>query len=434
MSLPGRVIGSVSGAVLAVLIVPTVIGFASDPTTVNSAKGYSQEAAKALSNVGGQIGDSQDGQSNSSASGESSSSDQGAAASSSQDANQPVSAIQERQLTKSYVVIGSGADQSQLDTLKSTLNVSDDTTALTSNAQDVKQYTDIDVEDSSVISSVSVIPASKGSGVNVTIADFQGKNNITQITQEQYAMVATMAGLKDVTITVTADKPISGHGALAGLYKALAADGITVSNENTQVANGMLDSTNQAIADNPDDDEYASKLAGAVLDASGKVANGEDPAKALKESLDTAGIADKTSESAQKSIADQLTKFQSTPVAGVKDYSDNIKDTTQSLISGGYADDVDNTISKLTGKNQNILQKTGTSFVNGWHVVVGWGQSAWTWVSTMGKGAKTEITNKVDEQSSSEQSSSGSSKQLDNGQAPDSNDQSVSIVSGSSAE
>ena len=73
-----------------------------------------------------------------------------------------------------------------------------------------------------MISSVAIAPGDPGSGVKANIKDYNGSNNITQVTSQQYAMVAQMAGVTDVSIVVTANRPVSGESALTGVYKGLS--------------------------------------------------------------------------------------------------------------------------------------------------------------------------------------------------------------------
>ena len=97
------------------------------------------------------------------------------------------------------------------------------------------------------------------------VKKFNGEDNITKVTAQQYAMVAQMAGVTDVTITVSANRAVSGESALTGVYKAIAADGVSLNEQNTQSANQMLTATNGAIEANKDDSKYPGKLMAALV-------------------------------------------------------------------------------------------------------------------------------------------------------------------------
>lgn len=78
---------------------------------------------------------------------------------------------------------------------------------------------------SGVWSSAMIQKTSSGSGINVKILDYDGKNNITTITANQYKNAALTAGISDANIYVTSAIPIDGSGALAGVYAAYAKNG-----------------------------------------------------------------------------------------------------------------------------------------------------------------------------------------------------------------
>lgn len=124
------------------------------------------------------------------------------------------SSTQTHTLNKSYVVYGAGA--ADKDELSNILGVNNDFTTLTATASDYQKY--INANDSTtnaaMVSSVSIVPTDPGSGVKVNVKKFNGQSNITKVTAQQYAMVAQMAGVTDVTITVSANRPVSGESAL----------------------------------------------------------------------------------------------------------------------------------------------------------------------------------------------------------------------------
>ena len=199
------------------------------------------------------------------------------------------SSTQTHTLNKSYVVYGAGA--ADKDELSNILGVNNDFTTLTATASDYQKY--INANDSTtnaaMVSSVSIVPTDPGSGVKVNIKKFNGQSNITKVTAQQYAMVAQMAGVTDVTITVSANRPVSGESALTGVYKALSEDGINLNNQNTQSANQMLSATNDAIDANKNDSSYPGKLMAAVGDTTKQInkqkRQGEQPTQVQIENI-----------------------------------------------------------------------------------------------------------------------------------------------------
>ena len=71
--------------------------------------------------------------------------------------------------------------------------------------------------------------------MKVNIAEYNGSNNITEVTNSMPWL--QMAGVKDVIITVTADKSVSGESAPTGATRP-SSGWLNVESENTQVANG----------------------------------------------------------------------------------------------------------------------------------------------------------------------------------------------------
>ncbi|WP_367296463.1 DUF1002 domain-containing protein [Levilactobacillus yonginensis] len=288
------------------------------------------------------------------------------------------STVQTKALSKAYVVYGAGLASEDKDTVSTALGVKSNYTSLTASGSDYAKYLNsAGTTDASMISSVALAPADPGTGVKVNIADYNGSNNITEVTSQQYAMVATMAGVKDVIITVTADKSVSGESALTGVYKALAADGLTLNSENTQAANGVLDATQPAIDSNNNDKKYPGKLMAAVGDVSSDLAkqrqNGNDLATKsdiedmLNKALAKRGISKNTSSTQITNIAVALSKVQQAPVSTSKSYVTNVTNVANSLansIGNKMAGVKDFANSADAKKAENFIVRIWNSIVN----------------------------------------------------------------------
>lgn len=246
-------------------------------------------------------------------------------------------------LSSSYVVYGAGAPQSVYSDLNDTMDVDSSFKKLTATAADYQQYigNDSSTTNAAMISSVSIAPTDPGSGVKVNIRKYNGKSNITKVTAQQYAMVAQMAGVTDITINVTANRPVSGESALTGVYKAFAADGHQLNPQNTSAANSVMDATQGAIDANSDDKNYAGKLMAAVGDVSkqiaqkkqnsGELATKQDIQKMLNDALEKRGIEDQTSTRQQNKIANSLVTFQNSPISSSKTYVNNVTNTINNV-------------------------------------------------------------------------------------------------------
>lgn len=248
-------------------------------------------------------------------------------------------------LSKSYVVYGAGVPQSQYHDLNQAFGSIDDSfQQLTATASDYNEYInkgqDSGTTNAAMISSVAIAPGDPGSGIKVNIKKYNGESNITQVTAQQYAMVAQMAGVKDVTITVTANRPVSGTSALTGVYVALAKDGADLNTVNTSTANDMIGATQDAISQNDDDKSYPGKLMAAVGDTSKQVAqqkqNGQQVTQPqaesmLKDNLAKRGISDQTPASSITKIGQVLVNFQNAPISNSKSYINNVGNTIDNV-------------------------------------------------------------------------------------------------------
>lgn len=242
-------------------------------------------------------------------------------------------------LSNSYVVYGAGASDQQ--ELNSVLSVKNNFKKLTATAADYKRYIDPNgsTTDEAMISSVSIVPTDPGSGIKVNVNKFNGRNNITKVTAQQYAMVAQMAGVTDVTITVSANTPVSGESALTGVYVAIQNDGVPLNNQNTQAANQMLGATNDAINANKGNNDYPGKLMAAVGDTTKAInqnqKNGKEPSKdeiqtMLNHRLFIHGIYSET-KNYEQPIVNALIQFNNSPISSSNDYSSHVDDTIKNV-------------------------------------------------------------------------------------------------------
>ena len=246
-------------------------------------------------------------------------------------------------LSAAYVVYGAGAPQSVYTDLNDTMDVDSSFKKLTATAADYHQYIGSDpTTNAAMISSVAIAPTDPGSGVKVNIKKYNGRSNITKVTAQQYAMVAQMAGVTDITINVTANRPVSGESALTGVYKAFAADGHQLNPQNTSAANSVMDATQGAIDENSDDKNYAGKLMAAVGDVSkqiaqqkqrnnGQLATKQDIQEMLDKALRSRGIDDQTSQAQQTKIVNSLITFQNSPISSSKSYVNNVSNTINNV-------------------------------------------------------------------------------------------------------
>ena len=126
---------------------------------------------------------------------------------------------------------------------------------------------------SGVWSSAMIQKTSSGSGINVKILDYDGKNNITTITANQYKNAAMTAGISDANIYVTSAIPIDGSGALAGVYAAYAKNGNALNQKQVNAAQDEMNTLSGITQDNKNKKGYSdAQLNNAVAGAKNEMA------------------------------------------------------------------------------------------------------------------------------------------------------------------
>lgn len=88
-----------------------------------------------------------------------------------------------------------------------------------------------------MFSSAKITRKDEGEGLVIQIVT---PDNITQVTTEMYANAMLTAGIENATVEVAAPKPVTGHSALVGIYKAYEVNGEQLDPERTDVANDEL--------------------------------------------------------------------------------------------------------------------------------------------------------------------------------------------------
>lgn len=178
------------------------------------------------------------------------------------------------------VTLGSSLTESQksgtLKTLTAPLNGANYQT-ITVTGSDLVKYLnpsgDNFTTNSGVWSSAMIQKTSAGSGINVKILDYDGKNNITTITANQYKNAALTAGISDANIYVTRAIPIDGSGALAGVYAAFAKNGDALNQKQVNAAQDEMNTLSGITRENKSKDGYSdAQLNNAVAGAKSDMA------------------------------------------------------------------------------------------------------------------------------------------------------------------
>ena len=109
---------------------------------------------------------------------------------------------------------------------------------ITISGEDLVKYIKNSNASSRMYSSAKITRQEEGKGVIISIVT---PDNITQVTAEMYATAMLTAGITDAIVEVAAPKPVTGHSALVGIYKAYELKtGEELDIERTDVANEEL--------------------------------------------------------------------------------------------------------------------------------------------------------------------------------------------------
>lgn len=150
----------------------------------------------------------------------------------------PTEAINEK-FGAPIVVYGGNLSEEEKKSVKESLKITgtSDVQEIEVTGQDLAKYlTDGDAS-ARMFSSAKITRKDAGKGLVINIVT---PNNITQVTSEMYANAMLTAGIQDAVVEIAAPKPVTGHSALVGIYKAYEVTGGELDPERTDVANDEL--------------------------------------------------------------------------------------------------------------------------------------------------------------------------------------------------
>ncbi|MEO4054937.1 DUF1002 domain-containing protein [Solibacillus sp. CAU 1738] len=138
------------------------------------------------------------------------------------------------------VVYGASLSEAEKDIVKTALRVDEEPEIdeITVSGADLVQYIKNSNSSSRMYSSAKITRQEEGKGLVISIVT---PGNITEVTAEIYANAMLTAGIEDAVVEIAAPKPVTGHSALVGIYKAYEVKtGETLDIERTDVANDEL--------------------------------------------------------------------------------------------------------------------------------------------------------------------------------------------------
>lgn len=136
------------------------------------------------------------------------------------------------------VVYGGSLSAAEKETVKQQLGVAGTVKEITVTGADIAKYIQNGNASARLFSSAEITPEDAGYGI---VVDIKTPQNITQVTADMYSNAMLTAGITDAKVEVAAPKQVTGHSALAGIYKAYeASTGEKLDTERTDVANQEL--------------------------------------------------------------------------------------------------------------------------------------------------------------------------------------------------
>jgi len=137
------------------------------------------------------------------------------------------------------VVYGANLTEDQKADVKESLKVSegDDVEEILVDGNDLVKYVKDGNPNARMFSSAKITLKDAGKGLVIQIVT---PDNITQVTSEMYMNAMLTAGIEDATVLIASPKPVTGHSALVGIYKAYEVNGEELDTERTDVANDEL--------------------------------------------------------------------------------------------------------------------------------------------------------------------------------------------------
>lgn len=193
----------------------------------------------------------------------------------------------------------------------------------------------------SLISSVLVAKENEGHGV---VVDIKTPENITEITQEQYANAAITAGVADATIEVASIRPATGESALSGIYKAFDVNGEDLDQDRMAVAQDELETTNEIAQENAGNSEFdTSTLDQAIIEIKqsladlkeqqGELATKEDIERIINEALANNNLNNVVSQDQIDRLISLFEKYQQTAAIDSQQVKEQLQDLSQQVQS-----------------------------------------------------------------------------------------------------
>lgn len=157
---------------------------------------------------------------------------------------------------------GADLEGQDLQQTENDLGVDDNYETYNVNVNDVSNYIPNSSNLSYIYSSATIEHKKWGKGVDVKI---DTPDNITKVTSEQYQNAAITGGIKNAEIHIASVEPVTGEGALAGIYKAYEEKGNNLNTEDIQNSNQEMNDLGTISEENKGKDGYSDEALNASI-------------------------------------------------------------------------------------------------------------------------------------------------------------------------
>lgn len=184
--------------------------------------------------------------------------------------DQPKTDVSKDKIKETLYAEGADLTKNQKEYTRDLLDVKDHTKTYDVNIKDVSDYTGTHYDNIKSSAVIKPKPFYKH-GIDVDIVT---PDNITQVSKESYINASITSGIKNADIKIASVEPVTGEGALTGIYEALEQQGFEVNESDAQNATEEINDLSQIDQNHQDDDDYSDKkMNHAVADMKGQVAD-----------------------------------------------------------------------------------------------------------------------------------------------------------------
>lgn len=258
------------------------------------------------------------------------------------------------------VVYGDKLSEAQEQEVRDLLNIKDKNTIkeVTVTGQDNALYLNGN-PNSNMYSSARIKLEEKGNGIKVNIIT---PSNITEVSTDMYANALLTAGVEDATVDVVSPVKVSGHSALAGIYKVYDIEGEGLDQDRMELADEELGlATDLAKKEGMSQEKVSELLTEIKREIANKnPATKEDVEKIVKEQLDKLEI--KLNEADRQLLIDLFEKMRDLNIdfgkvkEQLNDLASAVKDKMDDLgLDAGFWEKVANFFKKLFNKLANLF-------------------------------------------------------------------------------